>query len=50
MMIKKSQFAAFNHIKAMLSQDKTRQIVLWNEANGDLITMKTRFKSSKKEK
>ena len=50
MMIKKSQFAAFNHIKAMLSQDKTRQIVLWNEANGDLIAMKTRLNSSKKGK
>ena len=50
MMIKKSQFTAFNHIKAMLSQDKTRQIVLWNEANNDLIAMKTRSKSSKKEK
>ena len=50
MMIKKSQFAAFNHIKAMLSQNKTSQIVLWNEANGNLIAMKTRFKSSKKEK
>lgn len=50
MMIKKSQFAAFNMIKAMLSQDEIRQIVLWNEANGDLIAMKTRFKSSKKAK
>lgn len=42
MMIKKSQFAAFNMIKAMLSQDKTRQIVLWNEANGNLIAMKNK--------
>ena len=50
MMIKKSQFAAFNMIKAMLSQNKTRQIVLWNEANGDLIAMKTRLNSSKKAK
>ena len=37
-------------IKAMLLQNKTRQIVLWNEANGDLIAMKTRFNSTKKAK
>ena len=48
---KNRTFTKSNYIiKAMLSQDEIRQIVLWNEANGDLIAMKTRFKSSKKEK
>ena len=48
---KNRTFTKSNYIiKAMLSQDETRQIVLWNEANDDLIAMKTRFKSSKKAK